>query len=92
MLSLYGQELGRYECDYEGAQGAFDRALAIAQGQGDLNLEMQTLAASANVDFYHLRSLECVEKSVRVIELARRVGAPHVEVSAQPWLAWQPVG
>ncbi len=73
LQSFYGEQLARYEGDYEGAQEAFNRALTIAQSQGDLNLEMQTLAASTSVDYDYLRNLECVEKSMRVIELAHRV-------------------
>ena len=83
LLSLFGQQLGRYRSDYDGAQNAFDRALRIAQGKEDLNLEMQTLAASANVDLYHLRYRESVDKTMRVVELARLVNDPYVEMTAQ---------
>jgi len=83
LQSFYGEQLARYEGDYEGAQEAFNRALTIAHSQGDLILEMQTLAASANADFHYLHNLESVEKSMRAIELAHRVNDPHVEVSAR---------
>jgi len=83
LLSLFGQQTGRYQSDYDGAQAAFEQALGIALRKQDLNLEMQTLAASANVDFYHLRYRESVEKSMRVVELARLVNDPHFEMTAQ---------
>ena len=43
LLSRYGTVLGLVEGDYEEAQEAFGRALAIAQHVGDVALEMWTL-------------------------------------------------
>jgi tetratricopeptide (TPR) repeat protein len=69
--------LDRYEVDYQGAQEAFERALSIAHKEADLRLEVRTLAASANVDFYHLMFQRSVEKNRRVIELAHRLEDPY---------------
>ncbi len=74
LLSSYGTEVGRVENDYEGAQEAFRRALAIARRERDLALEVRTLAASANVDCFHLRFSETLEKAGQAIELARGLG------------------
>ena len=43
LLSRYGGILGAAESDYEGAQQAIGRAIAIARREGDLPLEVQTL-------------------------------------------------
>ncbi len=71
LLSRYGLELGRAGGDYEGAQGAFHRALLIAQREGDAVMEARTVASSADVDFFHLRFRECLRNSLRAIELGR---------------------
>jgi tetratricopeptide (TPR) repeat protein len=74
LLSTYGAELGRVENDHQGAEEAFDRALAIARREGDLALELRTLAASANVDLFHLRLQGTLEKARQIIELADSTG------------------
>jgi DNA-binding CsgD family transcriptional regulator/tetratricopeptide (TPR) repeat protein len=74
LLCSYGLELGRVEGDYENAQAAFAQALAIARREGDLALEVRTLAAAADVDYFHLRSQEGLEKARRAIALAGRLG------------------
>jgi tetratricopeptide (TPR) repeat protein len=74
LLYSYGHELGRVEGDYENAQAAFAQALAIARREGDLALEVRTLAAAADVDFYHLRFQEGLERARRAIALAGRLG------------------
>jgi hypothetical protein len=51
--------------DYAGAQRAFNQALAIALSHRDTDLEMNALAASAEIDVFHLRCRESVEKSLR---------------------------
>jgi predicted ATPase len=83
LLSRYGMVMGLAEGgDYPGAQKALEQALAIAGQWGDSALEMQTLACAARVDRFHLRFHDCLEKSRRAIELARRVDAPYTEVEA----------
>ena len=83
LLSRYGLELGRVEGDYEGAQGAFSRALLIAQREGDAILEARTVAYSANVDFYHLRYQECLSNSLQAIELGRLTDDLFTQVSGR---------
>jgi tetratricopeptide (TPR) repeat protein len=74
LLCSYGGELGRVEGDYENAEVAFAQALAIARREGDPVLEVRTLAAASNVDFYHLRFQEGLEAARRAIALAGRLG------------------
>ena len=49
LLSRYGVVLGAAEGDYEGAEQALGRAIAIARREGGLPLESQTLAYAAMV-------------------------------------------
>jgi DNA-binding CsgD family transcriptional regulator len=74
LLCSYGLELGRVEGDYENAQAAFAQALAISRREGDLALEVRTLATAADVDYFHLRVQEGLEKARRAIALAGRLG------------------
>ena len=83
LLSRLGQFLGREEGNIEGAYEAFGRALAIAAQEQDPNLEMQTLVESVEVDWYDLRWQGTVEKSLRIIELARQLDDLAAEVVAQ---------
>jgi tetratricopeptide (TPR) repeat protein len=83
LLCSYGAELGRVEADYDGAQKAFARALEISQQLGDTRLEARTLAASSNVDQFHMRLTESLSKSLRAIELAHELGDPLIELHAR---------
>jgi tetratricopeptide (TPR) repeat protein len=78
-----GWDLGRMKGDYAGAQRAFNQALAIALSHRDTDLEMNALAASAEIDVFHLRCRESVEKSLRAIELAQRADDPRAEIQAR---------
>ena len=83
LLCSLGAELGRVEADYDGAQAAFARALDIACKEGDMSLEARIQAASANVDFFHLRPRESLTKSRRAIQLAYQIGDPVIEMRAE---------
>jgi DNA-binding CsgD family transcriptional regulator len=83
LLSRYGRVLGIEEGDYEGAREAFAHALAIAQREGNVALEMQTLADAANVDMLHSRYQESLEKGMRAIELAHHVDDPRADALAR---------
>jgi tetratricopeptide (TPR) repeat protein len=87
LLSPHGMALGVDEGDYQGAQKAFAQALAIAQREGDPTLEMQTLSRAGRVEGYHLRLPECLEKSLRAIELARRLDDPLNEARSRYFAA-----
>jgi tetratricopeptide (TPR) repeat protein len=82
LLSRYGRVMGVEEGDYFVAQQAFDQALSIAKKNGDLLLEFQTLAASANVDMLYAHPTDSLAKSQKAIELARAVDDPQAEALA----------
>ena len=79
LLSRYGLLVNLEAGDHERASDAFDRALAIAEREADVALEMRTLANAADTDWYQLRSQEVLRKSLRAIELARRANDPRTE-------------
>jgi len=83
LLSLYCSDLGIDAGDYDGAQEAFRRALAIAGHEQDESLEMQALARAAAVDGYHLRFPESLEKNLRAIKLAQKLDDPVYEISSR---------
>ena len=83
LLSQYGSAMGIQQGDYEGAQEPLGRALAIAQGAGDVTLEMGTLVSSLSVDLYHFHWREGLPKSLRAIELAIQLDYPSAEVVAR---------
>ena len=83
LLLRQGEVMAREKGYFDAAQEVFRQALAIAQHEGDVALEMRTLAESVRSDFAHLRYQECLEKGLRIIELAHRVDEPGAEVSAR---------
>ena len=87
LLSQYSRAVYFEENDFEAAQDAFTRALAIAQREGDTDLELRTLGNAAGVDTFHGHFHESLEKSLRGLELARRVDNPRAELSVQVWAA-----
>ena len=82
ILSNHGTPLGLQEGDYEGAQAAFDSALAIARREKNVALEVATLAHAAFLDVYHLRPKEGLARSSSAIELARQLEPSVPEVIA----------
>jgi len=70
ILSILGGFLGIDEGDYEGAQQAFGRAISIARREGDVPLEVQTLANLTVLSGQHCQFQECVDNGLRAIELA----------------------
>ena len=82
LLLRYGWNQGRIQGDFKNAQDTFARALTIATENGDSFLEIQSLAAAAEVDVFNLACAESMVKSRRVIELAFQAGDPWAEVQA----------
>ena len=79
LLSRYGGILGVAEVDYEGAQEALGRAIAIARREGDVALEVQTRSNAAVVSGNHLRPQESVDNGLRAIELATIDQNPYAD-------------
>ncbi len=69
--------------DYQSARMAFQRSYRIANRLGDKALEGRALVNDAHVDFWHLRWQDCLEKSLRAIELAVEVGDYRTEMVAR---------
>ena len=83
LLCRYGQYIGLEESDYDAAQSAFGRALAIARREGDSALEMRTLADAAGVYSFHMCWEEVMASALKAIELARVAEDPRSEVAAR---------
>ena len=79
LLSRYGGILGNAEGDYEGAQQALGRAIAIARREGDVPLEVQTLNYASSLSTLHLHWQESVDNGLRSIELATGEEIPGFE-------------
>ena len=87
LLSRYGGILGAAEGDYEGAQQALGRAIAIARRERDVVLEVRTLTYAAAVSGRHLRWQDSVDNGLRAIELATGDENPYSEVVSRYWTA-----
>jgi len=85
LLSRYGGILGAAEGDYEGAQQALGKAIAIARREGDVVLEVQTLAYAAVVSAQNLRWQETVDNGLRAIELATGDENSYSEFASRYW-------
>jgi tetratricopeptide (TPR) repeat protein len=83
LLFRYGYVLGLEAGDFNGAQKAVEAALAIAEREGDLGLEMRILADAARVDRYNLNFDEWLKKSQRALELATASDDLMVQVRAK---------
>ena len=83
LLSRYSRLIGIEKSDYASAKEAFDRALVIAQREGDLTLEMQALAGFAYIAQFHHQREEGLERSLRAIDLAQQANDLYAEVQAR---------
>jgi len=82
LLSSYSRFLGQEEGDYEGSQDAFNRAIAIAEREGDIGLQMRTLVDAADADIYATNWERAREKGAQALELIDRVDDPRSESAA----------
>jgi tetratricopeptide (TPR) repeat protein len=79
--------LGQQEGNYDGAQAAFARALTIARREGDMGLEMSTLACATRVDFHHNSFQKCIDGGLMAIELAHQVDDLRAELEAHYYIS-----
>ena len=86
ILANAGRFLGTNDGDYDAANEALERSLAIARQQGDAGLERRALALAARVDWWHMRWEECVARSTRALELAQAADDQQTEMYARSWL------
>jgi DNA-binding CsgD family transcriptional regulator/tetratricopeptide (TPR) repeat protein len=80
LLARYGMLLNLETGDYNRSQEALEKALLIAQREGDVLLEIQALTNAADVDWYHTRWEQVISKCERAIQLARSVKNLDAEV------------
>lgn len=67
LLANYGWSAGMEEGDYPRAEISFQEALEIASENGDGLLLQRTLAQAAQVDLYHDRPNDAIEKSKQIL-------------------------
>ncbi|MFQ6026758.1 MAG: LuxR C-terminal-related transcriptional regulator, partial [Dehalococcoidia bacterium] len=82
LLSHYGLELGRAESDYEGAQEAFYKALAVARECGSAELELNVLSQWGDVDLFQLNLAESSAKCLAAIHQSAATGGGYNEAFA----------
>jgi len=75
----YGRWKGLEESNYEESRASFDRALLMAQAQGDLNLEMKTYSARSQVAAFHLKLQECLDNGRKATAMISEVDSPQYE-------------
>lgn len=85
LQASYGRVNGLEDVDYEAASQAFEIALDIGRRTGDVDLELQTLSFACDVDGYHAKLPEALEKGRRVVELAGQIDNPRAELMARMW-------
>jgi len=83
LLARYGLALSSEIGDRAGAKDAFERSLTIAQGQGDAQLETQSLIAASQDDLFSMRFSDGLSRCNRAIDLARRSGDQRAEAQAR---------
>ena len=88
LLAQHGWYCGIVEADHSEAQGAFQRALSIAQRENDAALERRTLANAAWVDVWHFRLQDGLEKGLRAIEPAWHIVDEQTEINARRSVVW----
>ena len=85
LLPWYGRLLNAQQGDYEGAKEALGRALAIAQREGDLALQMQALAFSADVEGWHFHWQQSLDDALQALGMTHLVDNPLAEMFANLW-------
>ena len=85
LQSALSQVKGIEEGDFESANHAYNVALEIASITDNFELESHTLSVAADVDGFHLRWPEALEKGLRLEELSSPIDDRRAELSAHTW-------
>jgi len=85
LFSHHGRLVGSEEGDYGRADEAFASALAIAEREGNVSLEMRVLADASYVDRCRFHYQDSLDKALRATELAQRTNDLPTEVDAHYW-------
>ena len=79
--------LGALRNDYEGAQEAMGRALAIARRDNNGALEARILSSAIDGALLHLHYQDALEMSMSAIELGQSLDDPYAEGHGHLWVA-----
>jgi len=85
LLSEYARVLAIEEGNYEGAQSAISRALAIARREQDATLEMRTLTHAVYIASWYLRWPEMQSEASKAIELSEQAGNLSAETQVRSY-------
>ncbi|MCI0782372.1 MAG: AAA family ATPase, partial [Chloroflexi bacterium] len=88
LLIRYAVAINQEESNLGAAGDALRRALAIAQREGDISLEMQAVTSTSLVEIMHFTGMEGRGNVLRAIELAQAVDNPVVECMAHFAAGW----
>jgi DNA-binding CsgD family transcriptional regulator len=79
LLANYAWLAAMEQNDYPAAERSFQEALEIARDSGDVLLLQRILAQAAQVDFYHRRFEEAIERSKQILSIP----APDLEMTTE---------
>ena len=88
ILSRRGFALYVENADYERAKEALDLSIAIARTHNDAQLEGIARSYLAGVHLMDDRIEQALKEGLSVMEFARQLGDPRVEVRGQRWVAF----
>ena len=78
--------IGYYEeNDVEAARDSYARALAIAERENDIDLQLLTLVQASNLETFHCDFQKSVALSLQGVELAQGVDNPQAEIMVYRW-------
>ncbi len=83
LQALRGRDLGVRFGDYDGAQVAFDRAIAIAERHGDARLRLRILTSASGVDSFFRRIESAISTALDAIDLLQSIESPWDESFAR---------
>ena len=84
----YGRWMGLKGANYQESKASFERAMVLAKSQGDLDLEMRTYAATAQVEAFHLHLRECLTYSLKTTDMVPKVDNPMAECVSRWFVAF----
>ena len=87
LLPWHGRLLNTLQGDYQGAQDALSRSLAIAEREGDRSLKMQALAFTADMEGSNHHWDRCLEAALQAVDLTGDADNPLAECFAHMWAA-----
>jgi len=85
LFARYGWLLGIEKADYERSRDALNRALEIAQNEGDTASAVRALVSTAEVEAFFFHYREALSKSLEAIALLTEVDDPQQETMAHFW-------